>query len=386
MSFIHIRNFLKHESAGGITLFTAAILAILLDNSPLSDLYQTLFRIKLLFGHPLLFWINEGLMAVFFLLVGLELKREFKEGELSAISKIILPGIAAFGGMLIPAVIYSGLNYTNSSAMRGWAIPVATDIAFALGVLSLFSTRVPQSLRIFLLALAIFDDLGAIIIIAVFYSHDLSIIFLALSGIVFSVLGLLNFFGVKKLTPYLLLGVVLWICLLKSGIHATIAGVLLAFIVPANKNSSFESPLNQLEQFLLPWVAYGIMPLFALANAGISFYEISHEVILDSIVLGIVAGLCIGKQIGIFGFTWLAIHLGLAKLPNQCSWLQLYGISLICGIGFTMSLFLGTLAFQDNQSSYLINVRLGVLFGSLISGIMGAIVLLLSLRKRRCFN
>ena len=376
-------NFFKLESASGIVLFLAALLAIILENSPLSGLYQAIFKAPFFMAKPMLFWINEGFMSAFFLLVGLELKRELIQGELSSVSKIALPSIAALGGMLIPAFFYAILNTGNTTALKGWSIPVATDIAFALGVLSLFGKRVPTSLRAFLLALAIVDDIGAILIIAFFHSHDLSVIFLVLSSIALLSLVILNFLGVRKLLPYLLMGFVLWICILQSGIHATIAGVLLAFCIPVSKKISSSSPLLYLERALHPWVAFGIMPLFALANAGMSFSGTPRETLFNPIVLGIIAGLCLGKQSGVFGFSWLMVRLGWATRPEQTTWLQLYGVSLLCGIGFTMSLFLGTLAFHDAQAMHLMSVRQGVLLGSLISGILGAVVLQIAFLKRR---
>lgn len=371
-----IREFLKLESASGILLFFAAALALVLDNSLLSGAYQTIFKSNLLF------WINDGLMTLFFLLVGLELKREFVQGELSTPSNVMLPAFSALGGMLVPALIFAALNFSNTAALRGWPVPVATDIAFALGVLSLFGKKIPTGLRLFLLTLAIFDDLGAIIIIAFFFSHSLSAFFLLLSSAFFIALVAMNILGVQRLFPYLFLGFLLWICVLKSGVHPTIAGVLLALTIPTNKNSLSISCLHRLEQALHPWVAYGVMPLFALANAGLSLKGLSANQFAEPVVLGTALGLFVGKQCGVLGFAWILIRSGWAKLPKKAGWAQFYGVSLLCGIGFTMSLFLGTLAFQDKHLSYLIDVKLGVLSGSLLSAIAGALVLKITLKRR----
>lgn len=379
----YLRDFLKTESASGIVLFMAALAALLVSNSPWALLYQkilitpieiNLFHFQI--AHPFLFWINDGLMAIFFLLIGLELKREFLEGELSDISRVILPGIAAFGGMLVPALIYLFLNAHDPIALRGWAIPVATDIAFALGMLSLFGKRIPLGLRLFLMALAIFDDVGAIIIIAVFHTADLSYVslFLALLAILF--LWLLNKLRVQSLAFYLGVGFLLWICVLKSGVHATVSGVVLAIMIPLHKSQhATSSLLHQLEKALHPWVAYLVMPLFAFANAGLSLSDISMQTAMDSISLGIILGLFLGKQIGVFGFAWSTIQLGWATLPSKTNWSMLYGVAILCGIGFTMSLFLGTLAFAEYSPLYLVKVRFGVLTGSLLAGIVGAFIL-----------
>ena len=368
-----LRQFLALESASGIVLFFAALLAFICANSPYSTGYQAFFQTEALWGKPLLFWINEGVMTLFFLLIGLELKREFIEGELSSFSTIALPAIAALGGMLIPAFIYIGINFNHPLTLKGWAVPVATDIAFALGVLSLFGKRIPHGLKIFLMALAIFDDIGAIIIIALFYSRDLSYFYLASAGCLLLILYLLNCLKIDRLSLYFLLGVALWFCILKSGVHATVTGVLLAFLLPA----------SSLEKILHPWVAYLVIPLFAFSNAGLSLHGLSLLDLLDPVVLGTIAGLCIGKQVGVSVFSWLIIRLGWAKLPAQTTWLELYGVALLCGIGFTMSLFLGTLAFQNNEPLYLTKIQLGVLLGSVISGVLGAIVLQVAFLKRR---
>ncbi len=362
-----LRQFLILESASGIILFFAALVAMMLANSPFRELHQ-------LFAQTFLFSINEGLMALFFLLVGLELKRGFMDGSLSKPAQIALPGFAALGGMVVPALIYLAINHDNAEALRGWSTPVATDIAFALGVLSLFGRKVPTGLKLFLLALAIFDDIGAILIIAIFYSQQISYFFLALSFILVLVLYLLNVLFVRSMLPYLLLGACLWAALLYSGIHPTIGGVLLAFAIPSD-GVKVVSPAQKLEKILHPYVAYCIMPLFALANVGFDLSEISLQILQEKIVLGIVFGLFIGKQVGVFGFSWLLITLKRAKLPKNTSWLAFYGVTLLCGIGFTMSLFLGTLSFQSVGALYLSEVRIGVIIGSILSGLVGALIL-----------
>jgi NhaA family Na+:H+ antiporter len=384
------QRFLKLEAAGGILLFFAALAALILDNSPLTTFYQDL--LKMTFGpsvegfthpQPFLFWINEGLMSVFFLLVGLELKREFLQGALHGAAKIVLPGMAACGGMLVPALLYLAVNYHHPDRVQGWAVPVATDIAFALGVLSLLGSRVPRSLKLFLMALAIFDDVGAILIIAFFYSHQLTILPLFFSALLISLLWIFNTLNIRLLLPYILVGILLWVCVLKSGIHPTVAGILLALMIPINKTSAEPaSPLHRLEKFLHKWVAYLVLPLFGFANAGVSLRGVTSDILASPLVLGIVVGLCIGKQLGVFGMVGLMVRLGWAKLPAHTSWLALYGVALLCGIGFTMSLFLGTLAFQGSDPGYLVEVRLGVLFASIISGVVGATVLRVAFVRR----
>jgi NhaA family Na+:H+ antiporter len=323
---------------------------------------------------PLILWINDGLMAIFFLLVGLEIKREVLEGELSSPAKAMLPGIAALGGMAVPALVYCLFAQAEPGALQGWAIPAATDIAFALGVLALLGNRVPGSLRVFLLALAIMDDLGAIVIIAVFYSHGLVPMALGLAAASAVGLWLLNRAGVRSLTPYLLLGLVLWVCVLKSGIHATLAGVVLAFAIPlrvkdADGKRSEDAPLYCLEHALHPWVAFLIMPVFALANAGVPLDGITPASLLEPVPLGIALGLFVGKQVGVFLAVWIAVHIGVVERPARASWGQVYGVAVLTGIGFTMSLFIGTLAFADPQHA--VAVRLGVLTGSLASALVG---------------
>lgn len=370
-----VRQFLRLEAAGGIILFAMAVVALILSNSPFSDIYQKISK-------ALSFWINEGLMTLFFLLVGLELKREFTYGELSKPANIILPLAAALGGMIAPSLIYLALNHDNAITLQGWSIPMATDIAFALGVLSLFGKRVPLGLKLFLMALAIVDDLGAILVIALFYSGSLSIVALLFSGLLIISLLLMNRFGVRNLGAYLLIGILLWCCVLKSGVHATVAGVLLAFIIPANMKANEKiSPLKRLEDNLHHWVAYLIMPLFAFANAGLSLAGFSIQIFTDSLVLGVMLGLFLGKQLGVTIFSWLVIRLGWSRLPGSINWSELYGVVLLCGVGFTMSLFLGTLAFPS-QDEYLAKVRLGVLVGSALSALFGSLVLQYALRKR----
>lgn len=378
-----IHQFLNSEAKGGVILFVAALAAFILSNSPLSGWYDSLLNgpielsvANVATSHSLLNIINEGLMTFFFLLVGLELKRECLAGHLSEIKKTLLPGVAALGGMLIPALLYSLVAWQHTDALHGWAIPVATDIAFALGVLSLFGKQIPLGLRLFLMTLAIVDDVGAILIIALFQSHQISWFYLCMSMLMLFLLMCLNRAGVQRWVWYLLLGVLLWVCILRSGVHATIAGVLIAFTIPLKpgKNNPV-SPLEVLEKFLQPWVAYFVMPLFAFANAGLSLQGLSLSVLLDPITLGIIVGLFLGKQTGVFGFSWLMIRFKWAKLPERVTWWQLYGVALLCGIGFTMSLFIGMLAFQNESASYLVKVKAGVLSASLLSGLVGAAIL-----------
>jgi NhaA family Na+:H+ antiporter len=355
-----------------MVLFMMALLAMIWANSSLAFIQQKFLDI-------FLFWINEGLMAIFFLVVGLELKRGFLEGQLSQLSQVLLPLVAAIGGMVVPALIYCLVNQGNPDTLRGWATPVATDIAFSLGVLSLFGQRVPTSLKLFLLMLAIFDDVGAILIIALFYSSGMSYLWLGAAVAFIFVLVLFHVLAVKRLSFYLLVGVLLWVCILHSGIHPAITGVVLALAVPNDGNRK-RSLLHKLETTLHPYVAYGIMPLFALANAGISLEGVSLNTFTEVVVLGIILGLFIGKQLGIFVFSWCLIQLGVAKLPEKSSWVSLYGVALLCGIGFTMSLFLGTLSFE-NATNYLAEVKLGVITGSILSGLIGAMVLQIAFTK-----
>lgn len=380
MPFNFIRHFLKLESSSGILLFLAALVAFILANSPWSNLHHLFFAepifVSLPFHRSLEFWINDGLMSLFFFMVTLELKREFLKGELSSVSKALLPGIAALGGMIIPAVIYFLVNFSHPETLKGWAIPVATDIAFALGVLSLFGNKIPLSLKIFLMALAIFDDVGAIIIIAIFHTTNLSFNSCLLSLFTMFILFLLNFFGVKRLVPYWLLGLLLWVFVYNSGLHPTISGVLFALLIPFSQS-------RRIEFFLHPWVAFFIMPLFALCNAGVSLKGLTPHILIDYVTLGIILGLVIGKPLGVFTFIWLSVKSGWAKLPREVSWYEIFGMAILCGIGFTMSLFLGTLAFEHDNPIYLIQVRIGVLVGSLLSGFIGMVVLYSSVQGRR---
>lgn len=378
-----LKEFLRLEAASGILLLIAAILAMIAVNTSADVWYDALLGIPVAiqFGEfeiakPLLLWINDGLMAIFFFLIGLEVKRELLAGELSEPSRVVLPVIAAVGGMAVPAAIYSVINWGDPVALKGWAIPSATDIAFALGVLALLGSRVPQTLKLFLMTLAIIDDLGAIVIIALFYTADLSIMSLLVAVASVAVLFLLNRKGVLSLTPYLLVGFVLWAAVLKSGVHATLAGVLVAFFIPFKKEpGETQTQLEKLEHDLHSTVAYGILPLFAFANAGIPFDGISVDTFFHPVPLGIAAGLFFGNQVGIFCFSWVAIKLGITTLPDGVNWVQLYGAALLCGIGFTMSLFIGSLAFEQGGPDYAIDDRLGILLGSLVSGIAGYLVL-----------
>jgi NhaA family Na+:H+ antiporter len=378
-----LREFLRLESASGLLLIIATVLAMVVVNTPAKPFYDMFLDtpIEVRVGQselakPLLLWINDGLMAIFFFLIGLEIKREVLEGELSEPSRIILPAVGAIGGMAVPALVYVVINLGDPIALSGWAIPAATDIAFALGILALLGPRVPTSLKLFLLTLAIIDDLGAIVIIAIFYSGDLSWISLLVAAGAMIVLLLLNRRGVMEIAPYILVGIVLWIAVLKSGVHATLAGVLLAFFIPLrSRNESVESPLHKLEHDLHPTVAYGILPLFAFANTGISFQGLSLASLLNPVPLGIAIGLYFGKQIGIFGFAWVAIKLRLAQLPDGANWLGLYGVAILCGIGFTMSLFISSLAFEQIGTALAIDDRLGILAGSLLAGVTGYTIL-----------
>ncbi len=372
-----ITRFFQLEAAGGLLLIAAAALALVINNSPLSWLYNAFLetpveaRISALqIAKPLLLWINDGLMALFFLVIGLEVKREVLEGHLSKPSQVVLPGAAAIGGMVVPALIYVALNTGNAEALNGWAIPMATDIAFALGVLALLGKRVPVSLKLFLMTLAIIDDLGAIIVIALVYSGELSQVSLILAGVSIIALIAMNRSGVSRLAPYLLIGLVLWVCVLKSGIHATLAGVVLAFCIPL-RTSTKASPLLTLEHGLHPWVAYGILPLFAFANAGVSLAGVTIDSFTHSVPLGIAAGLLLGKTAGVFGLTWLAVRTRLASLPKDANWGHVLGVSILCGIGFTMSLFVGSLAFEPGVSGYAGEDRMGILTGSILSAIIG---------------
>lgn len=390
MELSPIQNFLKQEASSGIILMFAAVFAMALANSPWASYYDLLLDVPVVvaigsfeIAKPLLLWINDGLMALFFFLVGLELKREFLEGNLSEPSQVALPAIAAIGGMAIPALFYVALNYNDPAAINGWAIPTATDIAFALGILAIIGSKVPLQLKVFLTSLAIFDDLGAIIIIALFYTEQLSLLSLVVSAVLITILFGLNKKGVTNTSPYIFIGIVLWIAVLKSGVHATLAGVVLAFFIPIKGEEGEPSPLKSLEHNLHSMVAFIVLPIFAFANAGISFTGVGIDQILSPVPLGIIAGLLLGKQIGIFGFCFIAIKLGLAKLPENVNWKLLYGVSLLCGVGFTMSLFIGSLAFEQSSDSPLFQDRLGIVIGSLISGVFGYIVIKTALNKQK---
>lgn len=379
----NIRAFLRLESAGGFLLMGATVLAMFVKNSPLAELYNAFLVVPgevrvgaLAIEKPLFLWVNDGLMAVFFFLVGMEIKREAVEGYLADRSQIILPGIAAVGGMAAPALIYALLNWGNPSAMQGWAVPTATDIAFALAVLGLLGPRVPVTLKVFLMTLAILDDLGAIVVIALFYTANLSIASLGLAAIAIVILIILRRFRVVSIGPYVVVGVALWVCVLKSGVHATLAGVITAMAIPVRgETPEAEPPLRHLIHALHPWVAFGILPLFAFVNTGVSFEGFNPQRLLESVPVGIAAGLLLGKQLGVFGATWLGVKLGLARKPPGVSWAQIYGVSLLCGIGFTMSLFIGGLAFAEGGAGYARPDRLGILVGSLLSGVCGYLIL-----------
>ena len=385
-----INRFFQLEAAGGLLLIAAAALALIINNSPLSWLYNAFLDVPVVtqigavkIAKPLLLWINDGLMALFFLLIGLEVKREVLEGHLSKPSQIVLPGAAAIGGMVIPALIYWALNKDDPTALSGWAIPMATDIAFALGVLALLGKRVPVSLKLFLMTLAIIDDLGAIVVIALFYSGELSNLSLILAAASIVSLIVMNRLGVVKLGPYLLIGLLLWVCVLKSGVHATLAGVVLAFCIPLRTRNEESSPLLTLEHALHPWIAYGVLPLFAFANAGVSLSGVTLESFTHPVPMGIAAGLLLGKTLGVFGLTWLAIKLGIAALPQGANWGQALGVSILCGIGFTMSLFVGSLAFEPGSSAYAGVDRMGILTGSILAAVIGYGVMVVASRRNQ---
>lgn len=388
-----IKNFVRLESAGGIVLMAAAALALVAANTGAAGLYayfiDTPVEVRvggLQIAKPLFLWVNDGLMAIFFFLVGLELKREFLEGELSRPANVLLPAVGAVGGMAVPVAVFVLMNRGDAAALQGWAIPAATDIAFALGILTLLGSRVPVSLKVFLVSLAIFDDLGAIIIIAIFYSADLSTGALTVALVCLAGLTLMNRRGVMSVSSYVLVGVIMWIAVLKSGVHATLAGVALAAFIPMrDPDNEGYSPLRELEHDLHQVVAFGVLPLFAFVNAGINLGGVGIEDLLHPVPLGIAAGLFAGKQIGIFLLCFIAIKLGLARLPDGANWGGLYGVSILCGVGFTMSLFVGSLAFENTviNQDMVFDERLGIILGSLLSGIMGYIVLHLALPKSR---
>lgn len=373
-------GFVDSDTRPGLILLFAAVLAVLFANSGLAHFYESLLSTPMtvaigqfVIDKPLLLWINDGLMAVFFFLVGLEIKREIIEGELSTWRTASLPAFAAIGGMLVPSLIYIAINNGDAQAIQGWAIPAATDIAFALGILALLGPRVPTSLKVFLLALAILDDLGAIVIIAAFYTSELSIASLGIAAFGATILLAMNLLGVTRPSIYILIGVAIWAAVLKSGVHATLAGVFIAVMVPLRARDQVRSPLLTLEHGLKPWVAYLIMPAFAFANAGVTLQGLSMADLLAPVPLGVALGLFVGKQIGIMGLSWICVRLGFCSLPGGTNWSQIYGVSLLAGVGFTMSLFIGTLAFSDPAMTNA--VRLGVLSGSMMSGIIGFWVL-----------
>ena len=381
-------RFFQLEAASGLLLIAAAALALIVNNSPLSHYYTAFLDVPvavqigaLQIAKPSLLWINDGLMALFFLLIGLEVKRELLEGQLSKPSQVVLPGAAAIGGMVVPALIYWYINKDYPDALDGWAIPMATDIAFALGVLALLGKRVPVSLKLFLMTLAIIDDLGAIIVIAVFYSSELSGVSLMLAAACLIALIAMNRLGVIKVAPYMIIGLILWVCVLKSGVHATLAGVTLAFCIPLRTKNSETSPLLTIEHALHPWVAYAILPLFAFANAGVSLSGVTLHSFVSHVPMGIAAGLLIGKTVGVFGLTWIAIKTGMAALPAGANWGQVFGVAILCGIGFTMSLFVGSLAFVAG-SDYVGMDRMGILTGSILAALIGYGVTLFFSRKQ----
>ena len=387
-----IQDFIKKDSSSGILLIMVTILALMLKNSAFSVVYNGFLHtpVEIRFGalhiaKPLFLWVNDGLMAIFFFVIGLEVKREVMEGHLSSLSQVTLPAIAAIGGMLIPALVFVAFNYDNGAfAMDGWAIPTATDIAFALGILSLLGNRVPVSLKIFLMALAIIDDLGAIVIIALFYTSELSTISISIAGISLLILFVMNRMKVARQSLYILIGIILWVSVLKSGVHATLAGVALAFMIPLyskdNKGNTF-SMAKSMEHNLHYWIAFFILPLFAFVNAGVDLRGISLEEMGGSVPLGIMAGLFIGKQVGVFGFSWIAIKMGIATLPKGVNWTILYGVAVLTGIGFTMSLFVDTLAYNDSKIFHYAD-KLAILLGSLLSGLLGYTILKIATKEK----
>ncbi|ANI30876.1 pH-dependent sodium/proton antiporter [Yersinia entomophaga] len=383
-----IRQFLRLEAAGGMILIVAAVVALLMANSPLQGIYQTFLDIpvavkiaSLDISKPLLLWINDGLMAIFFLVVGLEVKRELMEGSLAGRDKAVFPAIAALGGMLAPALIYLLFNGADEVTRQGWAIPAATDIAFALGVMALLGNRVPTSLKVFLLALAIIDDLGVIIIIAFFYTQDVSLAALGAAAAAIALLAYMNWRGVGKTSVYLLVGLILWVSILKSGVHATLAGVIVGFMIPLHTKDK-SSPSESLEHGLHPWVAYLILPLFAFANAGVSLEGVSLAGLTSLLPLGIASGLFIGKPLGIFLFSWVAVKVGIAKLPESINFKQIFAVSVLCGIGFTMSIFIASLAFEGGSEALSTYSRLGILLGSTAAAIVGYTLLRLVLPNK----
>jgi Na+:H+ antiporter, NhaA family len=381
-----IQAFMKLEASAGLVLMGMALLAMFAANSGMATLYDAFLDTNLRIGagafeisKPALLWINDGLMAVFFFLVGLEIKREVITGELSSLDKAILPILAAIGGMAVPGLVFVYFNWNSPDTLSGWAIPTATDIAFALGILALLGSRVPVALKVFLLAVAIIDDLGAIVIIAVFYTSDLSVNALTLSMLGFALAVALNRLGVQRIAPYLLIGIFMWVCVLKSGVHATLAGVLIALTIPLKEKNGDKALLYRAEHALHPWVAFLILPVFAFANSGVSLSGLSLSDLTQPLTLGIAAGLFLGKQLGVFVATWVGCKSGLARLPDGVSWRQVYGVACLTGVGFTMSLFIGSLAFSSAEMMN--TVRLGVIFGSVLSGLLGFSVLRIHARR-----
>jgi NhaA family Na+:H+ antiporter len=374
--------FFAHEAAGGIVLAVAALAALIVSNSAWSPLYDAFTRIPgavnigglIVIDKPLLLWVNDLWMAVFFFLVGLEIKRELVEGELASVRQAMLPAIAALGGMIVPALIFAAINFGDTVALRGWAIPAATDIAFAIGIVMLLGSRVPASLKVFLTAVAIIDDLGAIVVIALFYTSNLSPLMLAAAALGGGALFALNRAGVRRADPYIVVGLLIWVCVLKSGVHATLAGVVTALAIPMRGRTG--TPLaGALEHGLHPWVAFAVLPMFAFANAGVSLKGITPATLLEPVTLGIALGLIAGKAIGVYGASWLMIRLRLAAKPANATPRQHFGVCVLCGIGFTMSLFIGGLAFEGLDPSYETRVKLGVLTGSILAGALGTLVL-----------
>ena len=377
-----LRKFCKLEAASGVILVITALAAMVVANSPLAVHYSLLINVPVEIrvgdfeiDKPLLLWINDGLMAIFFFLVGLELKREVVEGHLSDTKNIIFPALGAVGGMAFPALIYVFINWGDSVALQGWAIPSATDIAFALAILGLLGSRVPVALKVFLVTIAIFDDVGAIVIIALFYSNQVSMSMLLLVALCLPILFILNRRGVLEKAPYVFVGLVIWTAMLKSGVHATLAGVLLALFIPIRNSEKESSPLHEFEHDLHTLVAFGILPMFAFVNAGLPLTDITMESVLHPVSLGITLGLFFGNQTGILFFCWLGVKLGIAKLPQDLGWQHIYGAALLCGVGFTMSLFIGSLAFEETGVNLIFDERLGIILGSLMSGITGYLVL-----------
>ena len=376
----HVQAFMKMEASAGLVLMGVAVFAVIAANTALSPFYEGFLGTYISVGvgsfeiaKPALLWINDGLMAIFFFLVGLEIKREVLAGELSSFDKAVLPVLAAIGGMLVPGLVFFAINAGTPENLNGWAIPTATDIAFALGILALLGSRAPVTLKIFLLAIAIIDDLGAIIIIAVFYTSELSTNALTLSMLGFALAAALNRMGVRKAAPYVLIGIFMWVCVLKSGVHATLAGVLIALTIPMKAPDHEKTLLHRMEKGLHYWVAFLILPVFAFANAGVSLQNVALADLLQPLPLGIAAGLFIGKQLGVLGFTWIGVKSGLAKLPMGVEWRHVYGVACLTGVGFTMSLFIGSLAFGADETMNA--VRLGVISGSILSGLLGFAVL-----------